>query len=90
MKTLFRTIPALMLAASCAQAQEKPAAEGAAKAPAAERPAETKAFDRTLKAESSVSKSSTVTIRGISFTYKVTAVTQTVWDMVCNVFASLF
>lgn len=90
MKTLFRTLPALMLAASCAQAQEKPAAEGAAKAPAAERPAETKAFDRTLKAESSVSKSSTVTIRGKSVPYKVTAGTQPVWDKDGKVVASLF
>ncbi len=90
MKTLFRTLPALMLAASCAQAQEKPAAEGAAKAPAAERPAETKAFDRTLKAESSVSKSSTLTIRGKSVPYKVTAGTQPVWDKDGKVVASLF
>ncbi len=90
MKTLFRTLPALLLAATCAQAQEKPAAEGTAKAPAAERPAETKAFDRTLKAESSVSKNSTVTIRGKSIPYKVTAGTQPVWDKDGKVVASLF
>jgi carboxypeptidase C (cathepsin A) len=80
-----------MLAASCVHAQEKPAAEGAAKAPAAaERPAETKAFDRTLKAESSVTKNSTVTIRGKSVPYKVTAGTQPVWDKDGKVVASLF
>jgi len=91
MKTFVRTLPALMLAASCVHAQEKPAAEAAAKTPAAaERPAETKAFDRTLKAESSVSKNSTVTIRGKSVPYKVTAGTQPVWDKDGKVIASLF
>jgi carboxypeptidase C (cathepsin A) len=91
MKTFIRTLPALMLAASCVHAQEKTAAEGAAKASAAaERPAETKAFDRTLKAESSVTKNSTVTIRGKSVPYKVTAGTQPVWDKDGKVVASLF
>jgi len=91
MKTFVRTLPALMLAASCVHAQEKPAADAAAKTPAAaERPAETKAFDRTLKAESSVSKNSTVTIRGKPVPYKVTAGTQPVWDKDGKVIASLF
>jgi carboxypeptidase C (cathepsin A) len=91
MKTCIRIIPALMLAASCVHAQEKPAAEGNGKTPAAaERPAETKAFDRILKAESSVSKNSTVTIKGKSVPYKVTAGTQPVWDKDGKVIASLF
>jgi len=91
MKTFVRILPALMLAASCVHAQEKPAADAAAKTPsAAERPAETKAFDRTLKAESSVSKNSTVTIRGKPVPYKVTAGTQPVWDKDGKVIASLF
>lgn len=80
-----------MLAASCVHAQEKPAPENAAKTQAAaDRPAETKAFDRTLKAESSVSKNSTVTIRGRPVPYKVTAGTQPVWDKDGKVIASLF
>jgi len=91
MKTYIRILPALLLAASGVHAQEKPATEGAAKtSAAAERPAETKAFDRTLKAESSVSKNSTVTIRGKSVPYKVTAGTQPVWDKDGKVVASLF
>jgi carboxypeptidase C (cathepsin A) len=91
MKTSIRILPALLLAASCVHAQEKPAAEGAGKAAAAaERPAETKAFDRILKAESAVSKNSTVTIKGKAVPYKVTAGTQPVWDKDGKVIASLF
>jgi len=89
MKIYIRILPALLLAASGVHAQEKPASEGN-KPPAAERPAETKAFDRTLKAESSVSKNSSVTIRGKSVPYKVTAGTQPVWDKDGKVVASLF
>ena len=91
MKTCIRIIPTLMLAASCVHAQDKPAADGNGKPPAAaERPAESKAFDRILKAESSVSKNSTVTIKGKSVPYKVTAGTQPVWDKDGKVIASLF
>ncbi len=91
MKTCIRIIPALMLAASCVHAQEKPAAETNGKpAAAAERPADTKAYDRTLKAESSVSKNGTVTIKGKPVPYKVTAGTQPVWDKDGKVIASLF
>lgn len=87
MKKSIRLVPALLLAASCAFAQDKPAADAK---PAADRPADTKAFDRVLKAESAVSKNSSVTIRGKQVPYKVTAGTQPVWDKDGKVIASLF
>ncbi|WP_342117362.1 S10 family peptidase [Pseudoduganella sp. OTU4001] len=81
-------LPALLLAASSAVAQDKPAADAAK--PAGDRPADTKAYDRVLKAESAVTKTSTVTIKGKQVPYKVTAGTQPVWDKDGKVVASLF
>jgi carboxypeptidase C (cathepsin A) len=91
MKVYLRLIPALMLAAGCACAQESaPADRPAAAAAAPEKAAELKAFERHLKAESAVSKSGSVTIKGKAVPYKVTAGTQPVWDKDGKVIASLF
>ena len=91
MKVYLRLIPALMLAAGCACAQESAPAEHAPAAAAApEKAPELKAYERHLKAESAVSKTSSVTIKGKAVPYKVTAGTQPVWDKDGKVIASLF
>lgn len=91
MKACLRFIPALMLVAGCAYAQEHaPAERPAAPSAAQERAPELKAFDRNLKAESAVTKTGSVTIKGKLVPYKVTAGTQPVWDKDGKVIASLF
>jgi len=54
------------------------------------KPAETKANDRVLEAESAVTSTGQVTIKGKPVPYKVTAGTQPVWDKDGKVIASLF
>jgi carboxypeptidase C (cathepsin A) len=87
-RSLPRLAPALLLAFGIAHAQQQPDAK-AAGAPAAPVPAP-QPFERTLKAESAVSKSATVMIKGKAVPYKVTAGTQPVWDKDGKVIASLF
>ena len=67
-------------------------AQDADKAPALskERAAELQASERLLKADSQVSKTGQVTIKGKAVPYKVTAGTQPVWDKEGKVTASLF
>ncbi|WP_343728464.1 carboxypeptidase [Duganella sp.] len=67
-------------------------AQDADKAPAQskERAAELQASERLLKADSQVSKTGQVTIKGKVVPYKVTAGTQPVWDKDGKVSASLF
>ena len=90
MKPMLRFAPVLMLAFSAAHAQQ-----GDAKAPGAPPAASAEAkapqpFERALKAESAVTKSGQVTIKGKPVPYKVTAGTQPVWDKDGKVTASLF
>jgi len=54
------------------------------------KPSENKSNDRALEAESSVSSTGQVTIKGKAVPYKVTAGTQPVWDKDGKVIASLF
>ncbi|WP_228893186.1 S10 family peptidase [Pseudoduganella aquatica] len=84
MKSLI--IPALLLSLN-AHAQQAADSKPAAPAPAA---APAQPFERALKAESAVSKSATVMIKGKAVPYKVTAGTQPVWDKDGKVIASLF
>ncbi|MYN06287.1 S10 family peptidase [Pseudoduganella aquatica] len=84
MKSLI--IPALLLSLS-AHAQQAADSKPATPAPAA---APAQPFERALKAESAVSKSATVMIKGKAVPYKVTAGTQPVWDKDGKVIASLF
>jgi carboxypeptidase C (cathepsin A) len=81
----------LLAALGSAQAQER-AADSAAAKPKEEKaePAEKRPHERVLKAESSVSKTDKVTIKGKVIPYKVTAGTQPVWDKDGKVIASLF
>jgi carboxypeptidase C (cathepsin A) len=88
MNACLRFIPALLLLAGIANAQETAPAKPPA-APAAAAP-ELKAFERNLKAESAVTKTASVTIKGKLVPYKVTAGTQPVWDKDGKVIASLF
>ena len=53
-------------------------------------PAEKRAHERVLKAESSVSRTDKVSIKGKVVPYKVTAGTQPVWDKDGKAIASLF
>jgi carboxypeptidase C (cathepsin A) len=82
----YLIVPALLLALS-AHAQQAAESKPAAPAPAA---APAQPFERALKAESAVSKSATVMIKGKAVPYKVTAGTQPVWDKDGKVIASLF
>lgn len=86
-----RFISALLLTAGIATAQVATAQDAvpAAKPPAAAS-ADFKALERTLKPESAVSKTGTVTIKGKPVPYKVTAGTQPVWDKDGKAIASLF
>ncbi|USX13879.1 carboxypeptidase [Oxalobacteraceae bacterium OTU3CAMAD1] len=88
---------ALMLlavsAAVCAQDHESDKADKVDKAPSApgkERAADLLANERVIKADSRVSKTATVTIKGKAVPYKVTAGTQPVWDKDGKVSATLF
>ena len=85
----FSLLPALLLAASTACAQAPAPASAPAK-DAQERAPEVKAYDRILKAESAVTKTGSVTVKGKAVPYKVTAGTQPVWDKDGKVSASLF
>lgn len=77
---------AASVAASAQDADKAPAAPALSK----ERAAELQAGERLLKAESQVSKTGQVTIKGKLVPYKVTAGTQPVWDKDGKVTASLF
>jgi carboxypeptidase C (cathepsin A) len=77
----------LLAAFGSVHAQERPADKP--KEEKAE-PAEKRVNDRVLKAESSVSRTDKVTIKGKVVPYKVTAGTQPVWDKDGKVIASLF
>lgn len=90
MNAYLRCIPALLLLAGVAHAQEQAAAKPPAAPAAAERAPELKAFERNLKPESAISKTGSVTIKGKPVPYKVTAGTQPVWDKDGKVIASLF
>ena len=59
-------------------------------APGKERAADLLASERVIKADSRVSKTATVTIKGKAVPYKVTAGTQPVWDKDGKVTATLF
>jgi carboxypeptidase C (cathepsin A) len=82
----------LMLAAatSAAFAQDADKAPASSPALSKERAAELQASERLLKADSQVSKTGQVTIKGKVVPYKVTAGTQPVWDKDGKVSASLF
>ncbi|WP_373989096.1 S10 family peptidase [Duganella sp. BuS-21] len=87
MKSKLALALPMLLAMSCAAF-----AQDADKAPALtkERAAELQASERLLKAESQVSKTGQVSIKGKLVPYKVTAGTQPVWDKDGKVTASLF
>ncbi len=90
MTATLRFLPALLLLAGLAQAQQ-PAPDAKPDAPAAaERGPDLKAFERKLKPESSVHKTGTATIKGKPVPYKVSAGTQPVWDKDGKAIASLF
>ncbi len=90
MNATLRFIPALLLAAGIASAQESaPAAKPPAPAAAAAGN-DFKAFERNLKPESAVTKTATANIKGKPVPYKVTAGTQPVWDKDGKAIASLF
>ncbi len=67
-----------------------PAAAAAAPALGKERAADLLAHERVLKADTQVSKTAQVVIKGKNVPYKVTAGTQPVWDKDGKVIASLF
>jgi len=84
----------LVLSATVSAQDAEPAAAApapaAAAAPGKERAADLLAHERVLKADTQVSKTAQVTIKGKSVPYKVTAGTQPVWDKDGKVIASLF
>jgi carboxypeptidase C (cathepsin A) len=80
----------MLLAISVAASAQDADKASAAPALGKERAAELQAHERLLKAESQVSKTGQVTIKGKPVPYKVTAGTQPVWDKDGKVAASLF
>jgi carboxypeptidase C (cathepsin A) len=94
MNAYYRVLPLLALLLGNAGAYAQDDAAHAPAAPAAalskDRAADLEAHQRVLKAESSVTKTATVTIKGKPVPYKVTAGTQPVWDKDGKVIASLF
>jgi carboxypeptidase C (cathepsin A) len=80
----------MLLAISVAASAQDADKASAAPALSKERAAELQAHERLLKAESQVSKTGQVTIKGKLVPYKVTAGTQPVWDKDGKVAASLF
>ena len=80
----------MLLAISVAASAQDADKASAVPALSKERAAELQAGERLLKAESQVSKTGQVTIKGKVVPYKVTAGTQPVWDKDGKVTASLF
>jgi carboxypeptidase C (cathepsin A) len=82
----------LLIVAALGSAQAQDRADAGAAKPKEEKaePAERRAHERVLKAESSVTRIDKVTIKGKVVPYKVTAGTQPVWDKDGKVIASLF
>jgi carboxypeptidase C (cathepsin A) len=80
----------MLLAISVAASAQDTDKASAVPALSKERAAELQAGERLLKAESQVSKTGQVTIKGKVVPYKVTAGTQPVWDKDGKVTASLF
>jgi carboxypeptidase C (cathepsin A) len=90
MKSKLALLMLVLSAAVAASAQDHDADKAAAPALSKERQADLQANERVLKAESHVTKTGQVTIKGKLVPYKVTAGTQPVWDKDGKVIASLF
>ncbi|TFW21544.1 S10 family peptidase [Duganella callida] len=88
MKSKLAPLVLMLLATSLAATAQD--ADKNAPALSKERAAELQAHERLLKADSQVTKTGQVTIRGKQVPYKVTAGTQPVWDKDGKVSASLF
>ncbi|MES2161710.1 MAG: carboxypeptidase [Pseudomonadota bacterium] len=87
---LLLVLSATVSAQDAEPAAAPPAPAAAAPALGKERAADLLAHERVLKADTQVSKTAQVVIKGKSVPYKVTAGTQPVWDKDGKVIASLF